>query len=116
MADSDNMFGDDPEMAKFAEEVERNQKELYERISEFMDEADIGEAYTSQLLIEAAIRMRMTAYGMDVEKPSISGLKLDLDRLSREVEDYVRDAKKGAEAFIEQVKAVRAAEEEDGAE
>ena len=48
-----------------------------------MDEAEIGEAFVAALLLDAAIKMRMAAYGMGVENPSVAGLKLDLDRLRR---------------------------------
>ncbi len=42
----------------------------------------------------------MEAYAIDVEKPSVAGLKLDLDRLQRQVDELVREAKKGAEDYI----------------
>jgi hypothetical protein len=35
-----------------------------------------------------------------VEKPSASGLKLELDRVRREIDDYVRSSKKSAEEFV----------------
>jgi hypothetical protein len=59
-------------------------------------------------LIDAMIRMRMTAYGLGVESPSVAGLKLDLDRLRNEVGEFVREAKKGAEEYIGHVKEARA--------
>jgi hypothetical protein len=65
------------------------------------------------------IRMRMTAYGLDVENPSVAGLKLDLDRLRSEVNVFLREAKKGAEEYIVHVKELRAevdAQEEDSSE
>ena len=56
----------------------------------------------------------------DVEKPSGSGLKLDLDRFRREVDDALRHAKKGADEFIENIKpvlaAARAGDDEEGGE
>ena len=116
MSDSDDQFGDDPEADKFAEEFERDRDAIYGRIREYMDEAEIGEAYVAQLLIDAMIRMRMTAYGLDVENPSVAGLKLDLDRLKGEVNAFLREAKKGAEEYIVHVKELRAevdAQEED---
>ena len=53
--------------------------------------------------------MRMAAYGGGVEQPSVAGLKLDLDRFRRELDEGVRAAKKDAEAFIEEAKRVRKA-------
>ena len=59
----------------------------------------------------------MTGYGLAVESPSAAGLKLDLDRLQKEVSELVRNAKKGAEEYIAQVKeAIAQAEAEKGDE
>jgi hypothetical protein len=108
MSDSDELFGDDPELDAFAEEVQRHRDAIYELICDYMDEAEIDEAYVAQLLIDAMIRMRMTAYGLGVESPSVAGLKIDLDRLRDEVGGFVREAKKGAEEYINHVKDMRA--------
>ena len=107
MSGSDDLSGEDPHLAQIAQEFERHCDELYERIADYMDEAEIGEAYVAQLLLEAMIRMRMEAYAIDVEKPSVAGLKLDLDRLQRQVDELVREAKKGAEDYIREVKKER---------
>ena len=117
MSGSDDLSGEDPHLAQIAEEFERHSNELYERIADYMDEAEIGEAYVAQLLLEAMIRMRMEAYAIDVEKPSVAGLKLDLDRLQRQVDELVREAKKGAEDYIREVKKERSeVGREDGCE
>jgi hypothetical protein len=108
MSDSDDLFGDDPAMDEFAESFERDRDAIYELICDYMDEAEINEAYVAQLLIDAMIRMRMTAYGLSVESPSVAGLKIDLDRLRDEVGGFVREAKKGAEEYINHVKDMRA--------
>jgi hypothetical protein len=108
MSDSGDLFGDDPASEEFAEEFERHRNAIYERIRDYMDAAEIDEAYMAQLLIDAMIRMRMTAYGLDVESPSVAGLKLDLDRLRNEVGEFLREAKKGAEEYIGYVKDMRA--------
>jgi hypothetical protein len=121
MSDPDDFPGDDPEPGEAADELERHRAGLYERICDFMEEEDIDEAYAAHLLLDAALSMRMTAYGIGVENPSAAGLKLDLDRLGREVEGLVRDAKRGAEEFIRTAKEMRAsigaeAEDEAGSE
>jgi|SRR3984893_11265424 hypothetical protein len=108
MSDSDDLFGDDPEADKFVEDFERHRDAIYERILDYMDEAEIGEAYVAQLLIDAMIRMRMTAYGLGVESPSVAGIKMDLDRLKDEVSVFLREAKKGADEYIRHVKEMRA--------
>ena len=73
-----------------------------------MDDEEIDEAYMAQLLLDCGLNMRMTAYGMAVENPSVAGLKIDLDRVGREVAELLRAAKKGAEEFIHKVKQERA--------
>src|ERR1700692_3172765 len=116
MSDPDDVPDDDPAMDQFAEEFERHRDALYDHICDFMEEDEISEAYVAQLLADAMIRMRMTAYGMGVESPSVAGLKLDLDRLRDELGVVLREAKKGAEEYIGVVKEMRAkvdAEEED---
>jgi hypothetical protein len=125
MSDPDDVPDDDAAMDQFAEEFERHRDALYEHIYDFMEEAEISEAYVAQLLADAMIRMRMTAYGLGVESPSVAGLKLDLDRLQKELGEFLREAKKGAEEYIGHVKEMRAAadaeledeeEEENGEE
>jgi hypothetical protein len=116
MSDSDDLPGDDPETDKFVEEFERHRDALYDHICDFMEEAEINEAYVAQLLADAMIRMRMTAYGMGVESPSVAGLKLDLDRLRDELGVFMREAKKGAEEYIGLVKKMRAEVDEEDEE
>ena len=116
MSDPDDLPGDDPETDKFVEEFERHRDALCDHICGFMEEAEINEAYVAQLLADAMIRMRMTAYGMGVESPSVAGLKLDLDRLRDELGVFLREAKKGAEEYIGLVKKMRAEVDEEGEE
>jgi hypothetical protein len=116
MSDSEGVFGDDPKVDKFVEAYEAHRAEIYDGIYDYMVEAEISEAYVAQLLIDVMIRMRMSAYGFGVESPSVSGLKLDLDRLRAEVGEFLREAKKGAEDFIAQVKDARAEADAEEAE
>jgi hypothetical protein len=66
-----------------------------------LEEEDINEAYAAHLLLDAALSMRMTAYGIGVENPSAGGLKLDLDRLTRELDKLVRDCKRALVLFLD---------------
>jgi hypothetical protein len=119
MSDPDDLFGDDAEGDELEQEVERHRDALNEHLCDFMEEEDLSEAYLVDLLADAMVRMRMIAYGIDVEKPSVAGLKMDLDRLRDELGVVLRDAKKGAEEYIEKVKEARAeieAEEKAAAE
>jgi hypothetical protein len=116
MSDSDEVPGDDPATDEFVEEFERHRDAIYERICDYMEEVEINEAYVAQLLVDTMIRMRMSAYGLGVESPSVAGIKMDLDRLKDEVSVFLREAKKGAEEYIDHVKQMRAeidAEEKD---
>jgi hypothetical protein len=90
------------------EEYERLHEALLEQLEEFMDVEGVDEDLVTELLVDAALHLRMTAYGMDTEQPSAAGLKLDLDHFGHEIEDLINDAKKGAEGYIEQVKKLRA--------
>ena len=122
MSDPDDFPDDDAAMDQFVEDFERHRDAIYELICDYMEDADINEGYVAPLLADAAIRMRMTAYGLGVENPSVAGLKLELDRLRNELAEFLREAKKGAEEFIGHVKELRAAadaaldaeEDEDG--
>jgi hypothetical protein len=111
----DDDFRDDSEFQDFADEMQEHEKAVYELVSNYMDDLDIPEAIMSHVLLSLAVNMRMVAYVIDTEKPSSAGLKLDLDRMRSEVEQLLREVKKGAEAYVKSAKAaVAEAEKEDG--
>jgi hypothetical protein len=86
-------------------EFERHSRAVHELVQDYLDEHDISDSAGSVLLLNAAITLRMIGYATEVEKPSAGGLKLYLDRFGREMDDVVRNAKKGADEFIERSKA-----------
>ena len=109
MANSDDLFGEEPEdMKQFADDLQRHREELHERICDYMNEEEIDENYVAHLLLESAINLRMAAYGLYVENPSVAGLKIDLERMARELGEMLRAAKKGAEEYIRLAKEERA--------
>ena len=108
MPDPEDALEDDPAADAFVEDFKRHRDAIYELVCDYMEDVEISESYVAQLLVDAMIRMRMTAYGMGVESPSVAGLKLDLDRLRDEVGVFLREAKKGAEEYIALVKDMRA--------
>jgi hypothetical protein len=116
MPDSDDSLSDDPEFKQFADEFERHREALYQLVSDYMDEEGVSETFAAQLLLDATVHMRMAAYGTAVEQPSAGGLKLDLDRLRQEMDQFVREAKKGAEDYIREVKSLREEIEREEAE
>ena len=96
-----------------ADDYERMRDLLHAHISDFAEEHDLPVGALSPLLLDIAVTTRMTDYALAMEKPSASGLKLDLDRMTRDVQDFVRDCKRHADEFIAQTKnAIREAEAE----
>src|SRR6266849_7934655 len=82
------------------DEYDRMRDMLDAHISEFAEEHDLPVGALSPLLLDLAVLTRMADYAMSVEKPSGSGLKLDLDRMHREVDHFVRDCKRHADEFV----------------
>jgi hypothetical protein len=98
---------DDAELDAAMDEFDQHSSAIYQMVQDYIDEHDLLEEMMSIVLLNLSVRMRMVGYALDTEKPSASGLKLDLDRFRREMEDGVRAAKKDAERFIEDVKTAR---------
>ena len=113
---SDDGRSDDPDVQEFMDEVEQHSRAIYDMVSDYMDDLEIPEALISHVLLNLAFNMRMVAYVIDTEKPSAGGLKLDLDRMRSEIEQLVRESKKGAEAFIASAKTAIAEAEKEAEE
>ena len=114
---SDDGRSRDPDIQEFMDEVEQHSKAIYELVSDYMDDLEVPEAIISHVLLNLSFNMRMVAYVIDTEKPSAGGLKLDLDRMRNEIEQILRESKKGAEGFIKSAKtAIAEAEKEEGPE
>jgi hypothetical protein len=105
--------GIDEEAEAAGDELDRHGMALHQLIQDYMDEHDLSDALTSLMLLNMSVRMRMVGYALGTEKPSASGLKLDLDRFRREIDDCVRAAKKDAESFIAEAKEALAAAEDE---
>jgi hypothetical protein len=108
VSEPEDVLNEDPELDEFAAEVERHRDALFDYLLDYMDDEAITEAYLAPLLLDLMVRMRMTAYGFGVESPSVAGLKLDLDRLQKEVGEFLREAKRGVEEYIVHIKDMRA--------
>jgi hypothetical protein len=96
----EQLDSDDPE----SEEFDRMRDMLHAHVSEFAEEHDLPVGALSPLLLDLAVTSRMMDYVLSVEKPSGSGLKLDLDRMQREVDHFVRDCKRHADEFVDHSK------------
>jgi hypothetical protein len=104
MAEGKEDLFDDEDFDEASEQYERLRDLLQARISEFADEHDVPVGALSPLLMDLAVTTRMTDYALSVEKPSASGLKLELDRMLREAGEYIRDCKRHAEDFMAHTK------------
>ena len=103
----------DGETGAAMDELDRHGMALHQLVQDYMDEHDLSDEMTSLMLLNMSVRMRMVGYALETEKPSGSGLKLDLDRFRREIDDCVRDAKKSADHFIAEAKEALAAAENE---
>ena len=83
-------------------------------LSDFAEDRDLAVGALSPILIDIAVMWRMTDYAVSVEKPSGSGLKLEIDRMRRDIEDHLRSCKRHADEFIAHSKdLLREAEDDD---
>ena len=95
------------------DELDQHGLALHQLIQDYMDEHDVSDELGALLLLNISVRMRMVGYALETEKPSASGLKMDLDRFNSEIGDCIRAAKKGANEFIEEAMVLREAAEEE---
>ena len=109
--EDDDLFGEDENEA--IEEFDRLSERLIQCVSEFAEEEDVPGAILSDLLLRFSLTMRMTGYVLSVAKPSGAGLKLDLDRFRREIEELMRTMKKDAEPLVARAKLELAASEHE---
>ena len=100
--EDDDLFGEDENEA--IEEFDRLSERLIQCVSEFAEEEGVPDAILSDLLLRFSLTMRMTGYVLSVAKPSGTGLKLDLDRFRRDIEEFIRKMKKDADAFVARAK------------
>src|SRR5882757_3068134 len=107
---------EDQDFAEFANEFEQHTKAIYQLVADYMDDREIPEVVIAEVLLHMAVNMRMVAYAMEAEKPSVAGLKMDLDRLRASMDQVVRESKKGAEGFIASAKAAIADGEKEARE
>jgi hypothetical protein len=111
MPDDNDLFDEDGQEA--LDEFDRLTQLLSQHVVKFAEDEDIPDEMLSPLLLRIALTSRMVGYLASTAKPSAGGLKLDLDRFRRDVEDVIRETKKDAEEFIAHAKASIAAAELD---
>jgi hypothetical protein len=101
------------EFESWDDEQEAHAEALREMILDYLDEHDVDEGTAVFGLIEIALSIAMSGYVTSVEKPSVGGLGMAVDRLGKDISDLLREAKKGAKAFIEETRAAMAADGEE---
>jgi len=97
----------DEDFDAFVEEYEEHRDALYDLISDYADNEQLDDGMLAAMVLDLAVSLRMIAYANSVEKPSVSGLKMELDRFNKDAEEHARSAKQDAESFIAEVKAQR---------
>jgi len=115
MSSNDDDF-DNAQSNAAMDELSRHTSAIHQLVQDYIDEHDLLEEMMSVVLLNLSVRLRMIGYALETEKPSASGLKLDLDRFQREIDGCVRAAKKDADRFIADAKAARAKAENEADE
>jgi hypothetical protein len=94
-------------------DFDRFTEALFQHVIAFAEEEEIADELLSALLLRLSVTSRMVAYTGSAAKPSGAGLKLDLDRFRRDIDNIIRERKKDADRFIADAKASIAAAELD---
>jgi hypothetical protein len=110
MSDDDDFFGESEDEG--VRDFNRLSDILFQRVSKFADEEDVVDEILALLLLRLSLTIRMMTYAMSVAKPSGSGLRLDLDRFSRDADDLIREMKKDADQFVARAKEAIASAEQ----
>ena len=101
------------DLSAFAEEQQEHAEEIKNIVFDYIEEEEVAEPTVIFALLEMALSIAMSGYVMGTEKPSVTGLKMELDRLGSDVQDMVRDAKKNAAGFLEEALAAVEAQGEE---
>ena len=100
MAGPDEPAFDQDDVDDADDELDSLTEAFREVANQFSQEHDVPPAILSMLALELSLTTRMVDYVVSVEKPSGAGLKRELERFGREVEQLVRDARKRADEFV----------------
>ena len=104
MPSRETLFDPDASEQEIADEMEALFLAFHEHAQEFAQERELNDGIVSLMALRLSLSARMLDYVMSTEKPSGSGLKLDLDRFRRDMDESVRAAKKGADEFVAMAK------------
>jgi hypothetical protein len=73
---------------------------MFTAVNDCAEDHDIPPAALALLLVDLGVSSYILAYVLRTGKPSALGLKLELDRFGREIEDFLRSRKKSAAEFV----------------
>jgi hypothetical protein len=111
MPDDNDLFDEDGRETR--DEFDRLTQLLSQHLVKFAEDQDIPDEMLAVLLLRIAIASRMVGYVASTARPSAGGLKLDLDRFRRDIDDLIRVTKKDAEGVIARTQASIVAAELD---
>jgi hypothetical protein len=109
--DQDDPFNEDGDEP--LSDFDRLTEALFQHVIPFAEEEEIPDDMLSALLLRLSLTSRMVAYAGTAAKPSGAGLKLDLERFRRDIDNIIRETKKDADRFVAHAKESIAAAELD---
>jgi hypothetical protein len=86
--------------------LREDQEALFGALADVMQARDLDEHDLVPMLVEAIFYYRSVAYVAGTAKPSESGMRMDLDRLRKLIDEVQRDYRKNAAGVIRDVVAM----------
>ena len=105
-------FETEQEMEAWEAEQDEHAEEIKNIVLDYVEENEVPDQTAVFTLLQIDVSLQMSSYMMETEKPSVAGLKLELDRFGGDIADLIRDSKKGAAEFIESYRSVMGEGEE----
>lgn len=93
----------------------QDQDALFRALAALMEERELDEDTIVPMLVDALYHYRALAYVAATAKPSEAGLRMDLDRLHKQIEDVHRDYRKNAAEIVSELASFVAALDAEGA-
>jgi hypothetical protein len=93
---------DDPDEA--GDKLQReDQDALFRALAAVMEDRELDEDTIVPMLVDALYHYRALAYVAATAKPSEAGLRMDLDRLHKQIEEVHRDYRKNAAEIVREL-------------
>jgi hypothetical protein len=108
--DEPTLFEDETEDERL---VREDQKALVDALIDVMEERGLDEGQLASLLLGEIYHYRAIAYVTGTAKPSEAGLRMDLDRLRKEIEEIHRAYRKHAGDIVKDIIAALDSAEDD---